>query len=141
MLREEVTAVLVCDDIRKENNGKDILIGVYSGDILLPSLPAQLSLAFWIEVAPVQVGSKKATFRIGFGGDRSAMIHTELEVSRTGPAAIALPTFLVSIDSPGDLTLEIQEGNGDDGWRLLKRKSIRISSATSSIVLPSLAGS
>lgn len=39
---------LICDDIRQENNGKLILIGVYPGTITVPHVPFQLpSLAFF----------------------------------------------------------------------------------------------
>ncbi len=33
---------LLCDDIRKEANGKEILIGVYHDVLICPSFPAQL---------------------------------------------------------------------------------------------------
>lgn len=31
---------LVCDDVRLENNGKEILIGVYNGTVIIDSVPA-----------------------------------------------------------------------------------------------------
>jgi hypothetical protein len=50
MPEAQVTAVLVCDDIRKEINFKDILIGVYTGEIIVHSLPLITRLAFWVEL-------------------------------------------------------------------------------------------
>lgn len=39
---------VVCDDIRREDNGKLMLIGVYSGNVVLPHVPFTLpSLAFF----------------------------------------------------------------------------------------------
>jgi hypothetical protein len=48
-------SVLVCDDIRIEVTGKEILIGVYSGAIVSPQFPFGLrSLAFRIAVERTQ---------------------------------------------------------------------------------------
>jgi hypothetical protein len=33
---------IFCDDIRQENNGKQILIGLYTGDMLIDAFPIQL---------------------------------------------------------------------------------------------------
>jgi hypothetical protein len=37
-----IVSMLVCDDIRREFNGKEILIGVYNNVIIFPSFPASL---------------------------------------------------------------------------------------------------
>jgi hypothetical protein len=42
---------ILCDDIRREEgNNKYILIGIYSGDIILSNMPAEFQLAFYIEI-------------------------------------------------------------------------------------------
>jgi hypothetical protein len=46
-----VKHVVVCDDIRREDNGKEILIGVYSGGIIVPQFPVPLALACRYSVA------------------------------------------------------------------------------------------
>jgi hypothetical protein len=38
-----VNCFLLCDDIRTENNGKELLIGVYNKLLLIPTIPAQLT--------------------------------------------------------------------------------------------------
>lgn len=44
---------LICDDIRREDNGKEILIGVYNDEILVQSLPILLaSLHFRLSLYP-----------------------------------------------------------------------------------------
>src|SRR5581483_417621 len=40
---------IVCDDIRREDNGKFILIGVYPELIMLNMIPAQLILSIWLQ--------------------------------------------------------------------------------------------
>jgi hypothetical protein len=38
----EINSVILCDDIRREDNGKDMLIGVYNGVIAVEKIPAFL---------------------------------------------------------------------------------------------------
>lgn len=52
-----VRNVIVCDDIRMESNGKQLLIGVYTIDILVASFPARMRLSFWIDVDQSEPGN------------------------------------------------------------------------------------
>jgi hypothetical protein len=53
--KAKFTSLLVCDDCRKEDNGKDIAIGIYTGSLLFVSFPAMVPyMAFRFEVIPVQ---------------------------------------------------------------------------------------
>ncbi len=46
MIREKYT--IICDEVRQENNGKFIIIGVYQGTIAIPQIPFILpSLTFF----------------------------------------------------------------------------------------------
>jgi len=38
-------SAIFCDDIRREDNGKELLIGVYSGSLQVPILPAPVMLS------------------------------------------------------------------------------------------------
>ena len=43
----KVISIVICDDIRREQNKKHILIGVYSGTIIVGELPAVLPRLFF----------------------------------------------------------------------------------------------
>lgn len=60
--------ILVCDDIRQENNGKQILIGVYKGAIIVPEFPARLLLALLLRGTANQTGSFPFEMRFVFDG-------------------------------------------------------------------------
>lgn len=46
MVKEKYT--IICDEVRQENNGKFIIIGVYNGNITIPQIPFMLpSLTFF----------------------------------------------------------------------------------------------
>jgi hypothetical protein len=47
-VRLTIDSVLVCDDVRMENNGKAIIIGVYSGTINPLRFPTTLRLVLWM---------------------------------------------------------------------------------------------
>lgn len=41
---------LLCDDVRTENNGKSILIGIYNQHIILPVFPTSISVCLWVDL-------------------------------------------------------------------------------------------
>jgi hypothetical protein len=48
----EVSAVIVCDDIRQEISNKFILVGAYSGSMVINAIPAVIPLGVFIIVQP-----------------------------------------------------------------------------------------
>lgn len=82
-----IRATLMCDDIRVENNGKLILIGVYTPSPLVPQIPFVFpSLSFF------QIWEADAAGEFQF---RARLRHTE-----TG-ATVADITGLMKIPQPG----------------------------------------
>jgi hypothetical protein len=56
----KLVSLIMCDDCRREDNGKDILIGTYSGSMLSPVVPFVLpSFALRFEIIPKQQEYKK----------------------------------------------------------------------------------
>jgi hypothetical protein len=53
--RQRFTNIILRDDVRMEINKKLILIGVYSGDIIVTQLPNRLKLARYLEYVPVSL--------------------------------------------------------------------------------------
>ena len=41
---------LICDDVRKEITGKEIIIGVYGEDLLTPQFPITIFLSLWVRL-------------------------------------------------------------------------------------------
>jgi hypothetical protein len=46
----KATTVLLADQIRREDNGKALIIGVYTGDVLLGAIPSVMPFALWLEL-------------------------------------------------------------------------------------------
>lgn len=85
----EITAALLCDDVRREANGKEFLIGVYGTRIFLPSFPIALSLTVWT----------RALFR------RPGPVKIEVRgINDLGQAI--LPTITAEVLSPPEISDE-----------------------------------
>ena len=115
-----IGAVLVCDDIRKEVNNKDILIGVYAADILVPAFPAWLSVAVWMEMTPHEIGETDLRFRVAIGKN-GVEIGMRLDARTLNPVGVALPGLQLQAEEETEITVEINE---NENWRLLKTKKV-----------------
>ncbi len=116
------TSVIFCDDIRREITNKDILIGVYAGDIIVPVFPVPISAAFWLEVLPEELGQFELQMRIILK-DKAPPIEMKigLNVSALGPFGLSLPTLQILVETETELYLEFLDGKE---WTLLKSKKI-----------------
>lgn len=122
MSKVSITAVIVCDDIRKEVTGKDILIGVYSGDIIVQDIPATISAAFWFELLPLELGVQRLELRLRLANKEEALPLTiEVQVENLSPSAIFTPSATITVDAETELLLEERVG---ESWRVLKSKKI-----------------
>jgi hypothetical protein len=94
---------LVCDDIRQENNGKFILIGLYMGNITVPHVPFVLpSIAFFQVFEADRLGNFTFKMRLERMDTGQALVEGMgmLSVQKPGPgvtpikfAPVPLPMF------------------------------------------------
>lgn len=120
-----VDAVVVCEDVRKEANGKEILLGVFSGGVLLPSVPATIVLAFWVHFDAKETGEVALQFRLmGPARAQLALLDARMEVAKAGPGAIFVPPVPVHVQVPGTLSLEMNESGGR--WQTLKTVGVEV---------------
>jgi len=117
------SSVVICDDIRQETNGKQILIGVYGNVILVPSMPFSIALCVWIEYSPKEVGVETVHMKMTYTTGFSASLRAEMQVSGLETFGLAMPPVPVSGAADGELLIELSR----DGviWHEIKRKNIR----------------
>jgi hypothetical protein len=132
----EFRSVVVCDDIRKEVTGKEILIGVYSGEIVLPSFPNWFPASLWIEVDTPEVGKYDVSLRIGLTNKPPLNIKFRIEVNRPGTSAIVIPGLQLQAEEECDLVIEVQDG---EEWHLLRRKKVMRGEVTLPYAVPAIA--
>lgn len=117
-----VRAAVLCDDVRVENNGKAILIGVYSGDVAVPATPFLLPFYVWTNFSPEGLGEIAVNFRISFQGKPVVSGRGGITVERTEDVILLLPQFLVKGEEGGELLVEMQQEDG--AWSTIIRKQI-----------------
>lgn len=125
--RVRVLSAVVCDDVRQEKNGKEILIGVYSGAITVHRIPSPpLPLRCWVNLKIQGPGTVKLGFRVRDHINKE-IYQAEAETATTdeiGTGSISFgPIVYVLSDPEGSLTIEYREGEGD--WLNITTKSVR----------------
>jgi hypothetical protein len=125
----DIRSVVVCDDVRREDNGKALLIGVYVGAILLPKFPAPMRLAFYFLGIGKEPRSGSLDFRIQhtLSNGESPAIVAKAEISEAEAAEVGRAHALVfagvpfNFDQQTELVISVKE-NGD--WREVERKQV-----------------
>ncbi|MBD8665312.1 hypothetical protein IFT59_18895 [Rhizobium sp. CFBP 8752] len=114
----------VCDNIRVEDNGKFILIGVYTNAILFPQLPAQFNFNIWVLLEAEQLGKSNFAFRgrmPDFDVDLFEITGeiNAVDLNQWTPMAFGAP---VLIGQPGKVAIEVKFDGGE--WELLRTMNI-----------------
>src|ERR1700722_1974046 len=79
----QILNTLVCDDVRLENNGKEILIGVYNGTVIVDSVPTLLpTFSIRILLKPTEI--------------REYNVHGAI----IGPSGLAVAQFSGKLNTP-----------------------------------------
>ncbi len=112
----EVGDGFVCDEVRREDNGKLILIGVYSSNIIVRELPAALVLSLVVNLksqGPVDV---EMQFRVMLNGERIRGGKGRVKLSPSGAHWIVLPQIVLNkLQSEGVLAFDVQ--TEDQEWK------------------------
>ena len=102
-----------CDDIRREVTGKEILIGVYSGNMLVPRLPAPIVLSIWVPFSRTaeSVGEIPMEFRLLDADDRPIGYGSvQITVSdATEIGSLSLPALGVMLNHAGSLKFQLKQ--------------------------------
>lgn len=126
MIDFETISAIVCDDIRHEANGKQLLIGVYSGDIvlgMLEGMPGVISSSLWIELRVKTPGDFSLDFKVEvssrpvFGMDGIKAI-----VQQAGDIALPLGPFPIAVSGSGEIKYYLRPSGRK--WRMIRSKRI-----------------
>ena len=111
-----VQASIICDDVRVEDNRKQILIGVYGGDFILNKIPATLTFCFWIELVARERGNHPLEFSIQVPGTEERVEAGASINDPSEPTILIFRTTLL-IQKTGEFKLSMREGKAK--WRTL----------------------
>ena len=127
----KVTSLLLCDDVRKEASGKDILIGVYSGSIDVTAYPAMFPLMLWIEFEPEKLGDSPIRVQIDTpSGNPPIKFSAEMEVVIVETSVLIMGPLPITVERDGEILISMQFGDGP--MEVVKRKQVRRRQASQS---------
>jgi hypothetical protein len=107
----DVTAqTIFCDDIRQESNGKYIIIGTYSGEILIYNSVPLVQLATYVSISGLSEGPHSLALAVQLQTVAETRtignMTMEVQVTRPDLPAVIAPTGLhIPVDADGLLTL------------------------------------
>lgn len=118
--------VIICDQIRKEDSGKHLLIGVYPNNIQFPSFPAKIDLSVWVQFRDSGYRRIPMNFRVINSNNDTLMSATgEIDASnQEGLLTIVIPQFLLIILDQTILSFQIREPK--KRWRTLKQMPVEL---------------
>jgi hypothetical protein len=122
----KIVTAIICDDIRREQSGKDILIGVYGSGIRVVSLPQFVTLCVWLEIKPLERGSIEFKLRL-IGQNKAVLFESpsakatfnELKNSHAAIGGIA-----VQLQSAGPHELQISTGSEE--WMTIRNFDVEV---------------
>jgi Family of unknown function (DUF6941) len=101
---------ILCDQVRKEDNGKLLFIGVYTADITVPHFPANTVLALAVSITPSQVGREKFDLVVSLNGQLLVSGSSEFDVADVKPSFLAFQNIPVQLSAPGHLEFKVSCG-------------------------------
>jgi len=133
---------VLCDEIRKESNGKLFLIGVYTGDILVSDFPAQLALSALLHGFAYEKGEYlfEIRYRLAFADSEKTVVQAKgkIQAQRSAPSEVSIPALRVPIEIVEPARLDLAYRLSGGRWKTILSKTIRLNPAsTSELVQPS----
>lgn len=120
----DISSVVLCDEVRQENNGKHILIGVYIHAVLVEDFPANLLLSVWIELKPKEVGNFTGQIRV-IKDDESVLLRgkSQITVENLDPTSAQYSRLPLEFQAGGDYFFQWKWG--DNEWETVKEFTVQ----------------
>ena len=128
---------VVCDDIRREDNGKFMIIGAYAAELIVSEFPAPLVLSAFIPFEAEKKESFDLEFQVLIDGQRVYKASGRIEVVSGEPPLIdALPILRILMTLNGEGTIEFQAREKDKEWETVRRLPVKKRPVSSSAPTP-----
>ena len=115
---------IICDEVRVEDTGKHIIIGVYSESIAVSDFPANLLLSFWIQFYVDRDGEIDIELRILSNKKQVAHARGKLIINDyKNIVTSAFNGIPVKAKDEGALTFQMREK--DRKWKTFKKIVLR----------------
>lgn len=109
----KIDAAVICEDVRMEANGKYMLLGVYTGNIIVAALPARLQLRCYIHGMAHAMGEAPLDLFWKAGDDVIAEFRGSLSVFDGLEVAFVTPPVVLEIPPGANLELRVGSPDGE----------------------------
>ncbi len=122
-------SAVICDEVRREKDGKDIIIGAYGGDLLIDSFPLGLALSLWISLETSGTGVTAFDIRV-VNSDKKVLAGLSGEAMVEGfyeRSSMFTPKFRFQVDKSTELRFQLRMGGGR--WKTVVSRYVRLRSS------------
>lgn len=104
---------IVCDDVRKEDNGKMMYIGCYEQDIIVSEIPSVLLTRLVLFGNADEPGTVSLDVKGELNSEKSFAGNIKATILKKGLASFLLPPIGIEFKTEGTLTFSVKVGDGD----------------------------
>lgn len=116
--------VVLCDQVLRLDNGRDVLVGVIGNDIAIPMFPAAIRVSVWFELRTTGPGRVPLKVRITTPADRPPIeLDVPVDFRRRGAVAFTLPNAELPLATPGEILIEARFGDRGP-WQTVQVKQV-----------------
>ena len=121
---------VICDDVRREDSGKLIAIGIYGGDIRVNAYPATLAFSILIFAECTKAGDVKISIRSKLNGAVTSERSGSMKIENAGAVTVNSTGFAVpNIDGDGVVSFDWRVNENE--WEEVASMPIALAPPTS----------
>lgn len=112
MKKVVISAAMLCEDVRREDNGKALAIGIFGNRIFVSSFPSVLRLASLLNVSFTETGHHTFKIRLSVGTEMVSEMTINAEIVWPGLDWLPLRFEPVLFNERSEITLSLELENG-----------------------------
>jgi hypothetical protein len=124
--RIQLVHCVVCDDVRTEILSKEIIVGVYSGGIVVPSVPWAFMICLWMTV--IWSGDGEMPIEVRILNPRHTQIAEQKGVGHPKlkgiESTITFRNIFCTVEMEGIHTFQWRTGGGD--WKMARQLPVYV---------------
>lgn len=111
MVNFEPVAAILCDEVRREDNGKQFVIGVYGSEVFVSAFPLAIQFCLLIRLSFSGAGKHSIKLKIETGGEGKQELGAEMETIKASKEWLAVPLQPMIFDSASTILVFCESPN------------------------------
>jgi len=121
-----VETALLCDDVRREISGKDIIIGVYGDEAIVPNFPVFMMFSLYLRVRFLEQGMFPTEFRVLGPSGQPLTANVKAPMMTTAANRIAMVHIAglpIQVQSAGEVQFQWHPPGGE--WETIQTLKVK----------------